>query len=83
MSIPKDALQNDIIIGQTYGYSTSSGGRQVTVLGEAVSFSEKTKNVTLKVVQRYFYLYGNPSDYEYNDSKTVSTRSLNLFPVDL
>lgn len=83
MTIPKDALQNDIIIGQKYGYTTSKSGWQVNVIGEATSFSEKTKKVTLMVLQRYTYLYGEPSDHPFNDSVTVSVRSLNLFPVEL
>jgi len=80
-NIPADAIGNGIIIGEYYGYTTSSSGSQNTTIGKAVSYSEKTKRVTLQVIHRFAYLYGELRDYEYHNSEKVTVRSLNLFHV--
>jgi len=80
-NISSDAIGNNIIIGEYYGYTTSSSGNQNTTIGKAASYTEKTKRVTLQVVHRFSYLYGELSDYGYHNSEKVTVRSLNLFHI--
>lgn len=79
-----DALGKEIIIGMTYGYSNSNSGWTRTVIGEAVSITEKG-NVTLKVINSKSGCGSNlkedkPGDFGNQKSK-VSVRSTILFPI--
>ena len=77
-----DALGNEIVIGNWYGYSRNEGGFSHATLGKAKSVSEKTKKVRLEkcIVKRY--LYGQPSLHRLNSNASeVSMSSTMIFPV--
>lgn len=78
----KDALGNDIVIGNTYGYSSSSGGWSHTVVGTAISFTPKGK-VTIKVIATNTFLYGEPSDYQKVTAEKINISTHMVFPVQL
>jgi hypothetical protein len=82
----KDALQNDIVFGQTYGYSVSQSSRINVVVGTAVKETKGGK-VSLEVISRRHYLYGEeyeptvwPDD---KPAKLVTVHPCHLFPVTL
>lgn len=74
-----DAIGDPIVLGNMYGYSTTSGGWARTVLGEAVGITP-TGRVTLRVVRRTAFLYGEQSTYNPGGDK-VSMRSHMMFPI--
>lgn len=51
----KDALDNNIIIGNTYGASYSSGGRTTIVVGKAIKIG-KAKTTILADSVRFLHL---------------------------
>ena len=76
----QDALGNDIIIGQRYGYTTGGNGILHVVTGTAAKLTEQ--KVAIKVDKLTTYVYGKPADGE--RQSTASTRAVygcNLFPV--
>ena len=75
-----DALGQPVVIGATYGYTISSSGITDVVTGKAEKFTEK--GVTLRIISRTKYVYGNLSDMpSRSDKPTVSVYSCNLFPI--
>jgi hypothetical protein len=77
----KDALGNEIVMGQDYGYAAANSGwtRVVTGMAESVT---KTGKVTLRVKSLNTYLYGETSDYvRANPSDKISVKGCILFPV--
>lgn len=79
MSNKKDALGNDLVIGQLYGYTQKDGGWTHITIGEAVSETEK--RVTLNVKARRRYLYDKESPSQFEGKPAVSVGSHILFPV--
>lgn len=76
----KDALGNDIVIGQNYGYSSGASGWVDSVVGEAVG--ETQERVTLRVIRRHTFLYGKPAEASWRGGKpAVSVKPCILFPV--
>jgi len=76
-----DALGNEIVMGQLYGYSTSSSERARTVVGRAVKFTPKN-SLTLAVEKVGNFLYGQPYEKTWgDDADTVSIRAHMVFPV--
>lgn len=74
----KDALNNEIILGNTYGLAVSSNGISIITVGTAEKLTEKG-NVTLRIIHSR---YAHSSDYFDNTTKkTISPRSYHLFPV--
>lgn len=79
----KDALQQDIVIGQAYGYSSSDGSWITVVVGEAVKETPAGK-CTLKIVSRRDFLYGQPNHRSWaGKAPIVHIHPCHLFPVTL
>ncbi len=77
----KDALNNDIVLGQTYGYSQRSNGVVMVTIGEAVKFNEGS-SVTLKVLYKGKTLYNNHlKNTDIPKSGKVSVISNTLFKL--
>ena len=74
-----DALGNEIVIGATYGYSSSSGGYARVVTGKALKTTDK--KVTLHELQSQRFLYGEPCEEYGERAEKVSVLSRILFPV--
>lgn len=75
----KDALGNDIVIGQLYGYSVSRNGIARTVVDRARM--NTGDRVSLTVIKASRFLYGDPIDDTTNHRKTVSINAFMVFPV--
>ena len=77
----KDALGNEIVLGNNYGYSTSSSGNAMVVIGTAEKLTPQ--KVAIKVTSRRFFLYAEETDsptYR-NLAEVVHIASFHLFPV--
>lgn len=82
-----DALGNEIVVGNWYGYSRSDGGHSHTIIGRASKVTEGDgqyipPKVRLVDCRAKRYLYGQPNDYR-KDKKPadVSMASAMVFPV--
>jgi hypothetical protein len=77
----QDALGNNVIIGNTYGYSAKD-----TVFVGIVTHFTKTR-VTLETINRRFFRYGEEDTKWGGEShppvKTTSVPSFHLFPVNI
>lgn len=79
----KDALDREIILGQAYGYSSSSGSWITVVVGKAIKETPKGK-CTLEVISRKDFLHGDRHDRTWaGDAKVVHILPCHLFPVTL
>lgn len=77
-----DALGNEIIIGNWYGYSRNDGGFSHVNLGRVKAVNDKTGNVRLVDCKVTRWLYGDPSDFRADKKPAdVSIRSSMIFPV--
>jgi len=76
----KDALGNDIVIGQVYGYSRNSNGFTTSTVGELVR--ETAKGVTLKVLRQTRALYDDDPAVLPIEKSTVNCKASGLFPID-
>lgn len=76
----KDALGNPIIVGNVYGYASNHNGYTHIVVGKAKNVNKK---VSLEVIsfKRSLYNYA-PEDETLTHAKTITTRAINLFPVN-
>lgn len=71
-----DALGNEIVIGQKYGYSAKD-----TVFIGTVTHLTKTR-VTLQTIHRRYFVYGKETHYSFdNPAPTTSVPSFHLFPI--
>lgn len=75
----KDALGNDIVLGNKYGYTSSAGSTITVVVGVAEKTTEA--KVTLHVESRRNYLYGEPCALWSSPARTSSVHPCHLFPV--
>lgn len=75
----KDALGNNIEIGNWYGYSRMSNGIVTVVVGKAINTTDK--RVTLSEIIRQWGAYGNPNTIR--ESKNTSVYPRTVFPVDI
>ena len=75
-----DALGNNIIIGNLYGYSVDRNGFTSTTIGEAVRITE-TGMCSLKPIQSKQALWMDDAE-DRKPSKSVSVKPAKLFPVD-
>jgi hypothetical protein len=75
-----DAIGNPVELGKRYGYSQQNSGWTITVVGEAIK--ETAKGITLRVLARRRFLYGDPSDFTYAEAEKVNCSSIILFPVE-
>ncbi len=81
----KDALNQEIVYGQTYGYSVSQSSRINVVVGKAVKETPGGK-VSLEVISRRHYVYGEeyvPTWAVDKEAKLVTVHPCHLFPVTL
>lgn len=75
----KDALGNEVVLGQKYGYSTTD----TVFVGVAEHFT--ATRVTLLTVNRRMFIYGTEDLTwleKYPPARTVSVASYHLFPVN-
>lgn len=79
--MPKDALDNEIVVGNKYGYASSVNGIPTVVLGVA-SLCKNELKVTLKQVQKRSGLYGEIKEGFTMQEKSVTTYSCTLFPIN-
>jgi hypothetical protein len=71
-----DALGNEIVIGQKYGYSA----KDTVFIGIAVNFT--ATRVTLETIKRRYFVYGEETSHRWNTpAKTTSVPSWHLFPI--
>jgi hypothetical protein len=76
----KDALGNDVVMGQTYGFSRNSNGFTTSTVGVAVK--ETKRFITLRVLRHTRALYDDDPKIEPIEKPTVNTRAAGLFPLD-
>jgi len=74
-----DALGNEIVVGQTYGYSSPSSGRHRVVVGKVLGCSE-TK-VRLEVLNVKEFMYGESMKPYAPHAPALSIAGYLLFPV--
>lgn len=78
--IVTDALGNEIVIGNLYGYSRSAGGHSHTTVGEAKSAKNGKVRLIGCIVKSY--TYGEPSRFNpEHQGEDVSMRGNMVFPV--
>lgn len=79
-----DALGNEIVLGNWYGYSRNDGGWSHVNLGRVKTINEDTGNVRLTDCRVTRWLYGEPSDFNADKKPSdVSIRGTMIFPVPL
>ena len=79
-----DALGNEIILGNWYGYTALGGGFSHTTIGKVKAINEKTEKIRLEKCIVKHYLYGKPTGTPTWRNPTpadVSIRSVMVFPV--
>ncbi len=82
-----DALGNEIIVGNWYGYSRSDGGHSHTTLGKALKVTPgdgqyNPAKVRLGELVVKNFLYGKPTDHGYTGgAKSLSMATYMVFPV--
>lgn len=75
-----DALGNEIIVGNLYGYSRNDGGWSHVVVGQASAVKNGKVRLVGCAVTRF--LYGEVSDFRKDEKPAdVSIRSSMVFPV--
>jgi hypothetical protein len=78
----KDALGNDVIVGQVYGYSVDNNGNTSTTIGKAVKLTESGK-YTLEVISTKSALWMDEAEpNKWRTAKKVSVKPAKLFPVN-
>ena len=77
----KDALLNEIVIGQKYGYADNKNGINEVAIGTALKTTET--RVTLQIIARYSSAYDSELREVTNQSKekAVAVKGCRLFPV--
>jgi len=78
----KDALGDPIEFGKTYGYSIDSNGITTVTFGIAKKFTPKGL-VSLEIIRSVSGLWFNEPTPRETTAKTVSTKSMKLFPTNL
>lgn len=76
----KDALGNEIILGNTYGYNFSRNGVTSIKIGTAECFT-LTDLVTIDVLIHKVSLYNGEAELSNNKTK-ISVKPAQLFPID-
>lgn len=75
----QDALKKDVVIGRTYGYTSSKGSLITVVIGRVRKLA--AKKVTLDVLSRQGFLYGDPTGFAVEQAGHASVHACHLFPV--
>lgn len=81
----KDALGNDIVIGNFYGYTSTSGGFARTVLGTATHLTKKKVAVKVEYTKRFLYgeeIKDHKEAFGINQAEQVAVNGYLLFPVN-
>ena len=77
----KDALGNDIIIGNPYGFSRNKSGLNIIKLGVVVGKTE-TGFASLKINKEFQSVYNDQPILEpISNYKKVKVKSFMLFPI--
>lgn len=76
----KDALGNDIIIGNTYGYTQNKNGFTTVVIGTALKLINDKCIIQPIKIERY--LWGEPSSFKDSMNKRTISNPI-LFPIIL
>ncbi|MCK9576241.1 MAG: hypothetical protein WC979_02235 [Candidatus Pacearchaeota archaeon] len=76
-----DALGNEVIIGNAYGYSVDSSGITTSTVG--IATNETKTGVTLEVVKSLQGLWSDKPKNHKVDKKKVTVKAMKLFPVNL
>ena len=74
----RDALGNEMILGQKYGYTINSNGYIQVIKGIADSIGEK--KVTLREVEEATGCYGEPTEFK-SITRKRSAYACNMFPI--
>lgn len=75
-----DAIGNEIIIGQRYGYTNNRNGINDVTIGTASEVPKEHK-VRLVNVQRKTFVYQSVESSEFVDVSDVTLFSFKLFPI--
>lgn len=76
----KDALGNEIILNEYYGYSNNRNGHTSVRVGRVVKLNEKS--VTIKVEIAKAAVYNNEvEDDKFLSRDTISVKSNMIFPI--
>ena len=78
----KDALGNNIILGEVYGYSVDSNGITTSTIGMAVH-ATPTGRIGLQVCSKRKGLWMDEAEEISAPDSMVSVKSMKLFPVSL
>lgn len=77
----KDALGNEIIIGNSYGFSRNKSGLNIVKLGVVVGKTE-TGFASLKIKKEFQSVYDEqPELIEKSNYEKVKVKSFMLFPI--
>jgi hypothetical protein len=82
-----DALGNEIVVGNWYGYSRNDGGHSHSIIGRASKATPGDgqyvpPKVRLVDCRAKRYLYGHPTDYRKDEKPVdVTMASTMVFPV--
>ena len=80
MTNTKDALGNEIVIGNNYGFSKDSNGLTTIGIGKAEKITEKGY-VTLRLYEYKSAIYNNEAKPA-ETRGTASVKPLKLFPIN-
>ena len=75
-----DALNNEIVIGNYYSYSTARNGRNTIHVGTAIRVTPRGM-ITIKVEYTKTGVYADVTVSE--SPKTISCKPVLVFPVDI
>lgn len=76
----KDALGNEIIIGNSYGYAKNKSGMNVIKLGVVVG-QTNTGFASLKINKEFQSAYNDQPTPELSNYEKVKVKSFMLFPI--
>lgn len=74
-----DALGNELILGNKYGYASRDGSWVNTAAGILESIG--SSKATIAITERHTFLYGKKSDKPWTTGRTVSVQGHMLFPL--
>jgi len=78
----KDALENEIVIGNTYGFSRNKAGQFYVVIGKALKLNKTTGRVSLEVLERKVSVYSQNLKITFHKNEKTSVMSFILFPIN-
>ena len=78
----KDALDNEIIIGNKYGFTRNKGGKFFVIIGTALKLNEITGRVSLSIIERKVSIYSSDLKIIPHKNEKTSAMSFILFPIN-